>query len=440
MVSLATCQREECLLLYRLIAIGMTCTALLFAGSDWNRRHQEAMDAVRANDFPRALAINRELWDSATGEIPLAVAAEDAGTILHYQGEDREAMVWLARALEHWRRVPGNPQRRATVMQQLGIVCHRLGDYAGAERFLREALGEPGIGTSTRAITMNALSDLLREQGQLSEAQDLLRRAVVSPAANWFARVDSLMAMASVELEIGKTPESAAHWNQALELARANPGSDKATVYEAICLRGVGESWLERHETARALPVLRRSVYLLESVEPAEKEVFQLAGSRRALAQTLLLDSKPLQAEELAKAAIAAMAQASLIGHPQAAALFDVIAQAEAAQGRLEPALEALGRAQEILTRQLGSSSLAVITTNAERGVLEELAGQPAAAVRDLEQAVQAMGRDRMEFTRARLRLLGFYAAALEATHRKEKARAVREEIHAAAGITTIGW
>src|SRR5262249_33351161 len=153
---------------------------------------------------------------------------------------------------------------------------------------------------------------------------------------------------ASVELEIGKTQDSAAHWNEALEIARANQG-DRATVYEAICWRGLGETWMDRHDTARALPVLRRSVYLLESVEPAEKEVFQLAGSRRALAQALLLDGKPIESEALAKTAIAAMEMASLSGHPQAAALFDVMAQAEAAQGRLEPALEALERAQEIL-------------------------------------------------------------------------------------------
>jgi hypothetical protein len=61
--------------------------------------------------------------------------------------------------------------------------------------------------------------------------------------------------------------------------------------------------------------------------------------------------------------------------------------------------------------------------------VLEERAGHSEEAVRDLGAAITRIGRDRADLARTRLRLLEYYAAALEATHRKQQAKAVRAEI-----------
>jgi hypothetical protein len=71
--------------------MGVVASALLPGDFDWNQRREEAMNAVRAKDYARALAIDEELWAHAPGEVQMAAAAEDAGTVLHYQGEDREA-------------------------------------------------------------------------------------------------------------------------------------------------------------------------------------------------------------------------------------------------------------------------------------------------------------------------------------------------------------
>jgi tetratricopeptide (TPR) repeat protein len=399
--------------------------------SDWDQTRGKALAAAQRQDYPEAMALFRQLWADGRGDIELAAAAQDLGTLLHYLGQEREAEVWLARGVEHWRRVAGSPQRLPQNMLQLGVVHRRLGDYAGAEAMLREALAMPQISAETRVKTINALADLVRDQGHMTEVRQLLRQTAGVPGLPWNVQIDSLMGIAGLEREAGSALESVARWSEALELARAN----HSVSYEAVCLRGLGDALQETHEVARAIPLLRRSVYLVESVdspEPTQREIFQLANSRRSLAEAELMDRKPLEAEELAQQAIDDVEKASLATHPQAAALFDTLAEALAARGKLGPALEALQRAKSILVAHFGDQSTIAIATASKKGVLEERAGHSEEAVRDLGAAITGIGRDRTDLARTRLRLLEYYAAALEATHRKQQAKAMRAEIKTA--------
>jgi tetratricopeptide (TPR) repeat protein len=398
---------------------------------DWDQTRVKALAAAQRQDYPEAMALFRQLWANGRGDIELASAAQDLGTLLHYLGQEREAMLWLARGVEHWRKVAGNPQRLPQNMLQLGVVYRRLGDYMVAERMLRDALAMPQIGVETRVKTINALADLVRDQGRVTEVRQLLSQTIGVRGLPWNVQIDSLMGIAGLERETGSAQESVARWTEALELARAN----QSLAYEAVCLRGLGDALLETHEVARAMPLLRRSVYLFESIdspEPTQREIFQLANSRRSLAEAELMDRKPLEAEELAQRAIDDVVKASLESHPQAAALFDTLSEAQAARGKLAPALEALQRAEAILVAHFGDQSTIAIAAGAKRGVLEERAGHSEEAVRDLGAAITRIGRDRADLARTRLRLLEYYAAALEATHRKQQAKAVRAEIKTA--------
>ncbi len=100
----------------------------------WDQTRVKALAAAQRQDYPEAMALFRQLWADGRGDIELASAAQDLGTLLHYQGQEREAGVWLARGVEHWQKVAGNPQRLPQNMLQLGIVYRRLGDYGAAER------------------------------------------------------------------------------------------------------------------------------------------------------------------------------------------------------------------------------------------------------------------------------------------------------------------
>lgn len=399
---------------------------------DWDQTRVKALAAAQRQDYPEAMALFRQLWADGREDIELAAAAQDLGTVLHYLGQEREAGVWLARGVEHWQKVAGNPQRLPQNMLQLGVVYRRLGDYGAAERMLRDALAMPQIGVETRVKTINALADLVRDQGHVTEVRQLLSQTIGTLGLSWSVQIDSLMGIAGLERETGSAQESVARWREALELARTN----QSVAYEAVCLRGLGDALLETHEVAQAMPLLRRSVYLLESIdspEPTQREIFQLANSRRSLAEAELMDRKPLEAEELAQRAIDDVVKASLETHPQAAALFDTLSEAQAARGRLAPALEALQRAEAILVTHFGDQSTIAIATAAKKGVLEERAGHSEEAVRDLRAAITRIGRDRADLMRTRLRLLEYYAAALEATHRKQQAKAVRAEIKTSA-------
>ncbi len=183
------------------------------------------------------------------------------------------------------------------------------------------------------------------------------------------------MGIAGLERETGSAQESVARWREALELARAN----QSVAYEAVCLRGLGDALLETHEVAQAMPLLRRSVYLLESIdspEPTQTEIFQLANSRRSLAEAELMDRKPLEAEELAQRAIDDVVKASLETHPQAAALFDTLSEAQAAQRQLAPALEALQRVRRRFWNAISARRQQLrLRLALKKGVLEERAG-----------------------------------------------------------------
>jgi tetratricopeptide (TPR) repeat protein len=228
-----------------------------------------------------------------------------------------------------------------------------------------------------------------------------------------------------VEREAGSAEQSVARWTEAVNLARVH----EASAFEGICLRGLGEALLEQQLLARALPVLRRSVHVLESAGAERRDSFQLANSRRALAEAYLIDGKPVQAEEEVRQGLELLEKGGLEMHPQAAALFDTLAEALAAQAKLGPALDSLGKAEAIILAHFGRGSAMALTTAAKRGVLEERAGQAEAAVRDLAESLRRMENAGSDLDRTRVRLMRYYAAALEATHRKKQAKAVRAEI-----------
>lgn len=412
-------------MLYRSIAACLLVSTL--ASAAWNQEYSEALAAARALNFDRAETILRRLCQTAEGDIQHAAAAQDLGMTLHLKGNDREAGVWLERAVNTWRDVPGRPERLSQSLFQLGVVDHRLGDYAAAESVFRSALGERRITTATRLNTLYSLSDLLREQGRMGEARSVLS-ATPSEGLPPRARAEFLMAMASLERESRNSRESVNRWNEALELARALslPG------LEAICLRGLGEAWLDQGDTARAFPLLRRSVFLLESAastDPGGPEVFQMANSLRAISQAYLADQKPLQAEEAARRGLAEMDKVGALAHPHAAALYDALAEAQAAHGTLAGALESLARAEAIVTAHFGAASAPAISTSAKRGVLEARAGQTDAAVNDLAASLRHLANAGPDLARTRLVLMGYYAAALDASSRGKEARAVRRAI-----------
>src|SRR5262249_55881934 len=143
---------------------------------------------------------------------------------------------------------------------------------------------------------------------------------LVEPDAPWILRIESLTGIANLERESGNASQSVALWTEAIELAQ----SHQSTRYEGVCLRGLGEAWMEQNNVVRALPLLRRSVYLLRSAreDPAG---FQVANSERALAQAYLMDGDAVRGEEEIVRALELMTKTGSAAHPQAAAMFDIL-------------------------------------------------------------------------------------------------------------------
>ena len=73
---------------------------------------------------------------------------------------------------------PADPRRTMAIHNGLGALCHNLGDYDGAERHYRIAMGITTRDTIDDAINQDRLARLLVDAGRLDEAEPMIRAAL----------------------------------------------------------------------------------------------------------------------------------------------------------------------------------------------------------------------------------------------------------------------
>jgi tetratricopeptide (TPR) repeat protein len=301
----------------------------------------------------------------------------------------------------------------------------REGDYNNAERGFREALEAPGKSESaspdrqSQLIDLrNGLGDLLREEGKEREARDLFNQVLSSPDITWKQRLSATMGLAEIDAHSISLQAGEKQWMTSLAMAREH--SDNTG--EAAALRGLANMWFEANSPAKAEPLLRRSLKILEN-DPASP-AWQTAST---LATTGLVYSaldKLALAEKAWTRALDLNRKTFGETHPQVAYVMERLAEVYARRKHFAVARQYSDRALDIMRGACGEGSMAVAAAYASRGNVEEYARSFPAAVENYATALGIV-RANPDNPVARGTILRNYAALLKATHKDREAHAL---------------
>jgi tetratricopeptide (TPR) repeat protein len=387
----------------------------------WSSVHNAGLAANVANRHEEALTLFRQSLDLAHNPVESAVSSEEIGIELHNLGRAVEAKESLERAATVLRTLPDGAAQMSKVDAVLADIARNSGAYPEAERLFRAALTEcPGADAGCVSI-QNALADLLREQGRTGEAAQLFSLILANPKLTYHQRIDALLGLADIDRTIGAWQASVGEWNQVIETAqRAND-----MFYQAVALRGLGATWLDAGVPARAEPLLRRSLSLMQSDPSAAPE--QIAVVLKSLSDLYSSENKLAMAEENLSKAIAMARRTLGEDHPQVAEMGENLAWIFADRGEIAAARELSAHSLDVMSKTFGAESLPVAGALATRAYIEVRAKDLNAAAENYRRALQIV-RSHPDNQRIELTLIQRYRDVLKALHRNQEIAALKTE------------
>jgi tetratricopeptide (TPR) repeat protein len=392
--------------------------------SQWRRVYQSAIDASRQHRDEEARDLLEKSWQTAVADDERGLAADGLGQTERRLGRIEEAKQWLGRAVEAFsavgafRQDPKQAHRLAVAAANLSDLERTTGNYRGAEAVLQKVLNSPACDGESRGFIRNNLADLLREEGRSQEAQRLFKETLDSPGPAARARVASMIGLADIDRQRSAWESSISQWNEALDISR----QEKDEAAEAIILRGLGQTWLQSGSTARAEPLLKKSLKLMET--KAEMPPEEVATSHAGLAELYRAENKLALAENEWTHALEI--DRPLLGetHPQVAILMEALSDVYAARGEFALARDYAAKASETMGRTFGENSIAQAAALTNQAGVEQRAGSFDAAARYFERAV-SIARAHPEHRSIGITMIERYAGLLKAMHRSGEAKAL---------------
>lgn len=397
--------------------VGIVCFVSILPASEWGAKEQTGQAAMQQHDFKTAGDIFLANMSQATTEIERTSALASYGVALAGQKRNAEAKTALENALRNPESL--SDQNRTTVTRMLSSIDRSLGDYAGAERLLRTAVADSSLHANERASLMVKLIDLLREQGRLPEAESVLSDATQLTGLSHEAQTSILVERAEVTRDLHQWNESVALWRDIGDIAQ----TDRSDSLEVIYTGGLGETYFTMGNTARAEPLLRRSLDLLRKNPDASAA--QVATALSLMACLYMAENKLTMAGDALEDAIVRDEDAFGPAHPQVATLLELEATVESRRGDAQDARAHLSQARTIMAEHFGPDSLPVAGVAATLGQVEQRDHHPGAAAAQYKTAldlIREAGADGMKFTAT---ILAQYTAVLKAMHKSDKANAL---------------
>ena len=400
----------------------LVTTLAFFLGDDVGGVCNAGVEAYTREAYAEAApALQQCLTLRMTPPDEAAVAIAIANTF-HALRHDREAAQWFARSLELWRRLPGSEEKTALSSLGLADAYRGLGEFAAAEQAARKAL-ELHVSAEMDAALLNVLADMLRERGENKEARLLFRQAAALPGVSAGRKFDSVIGLADLDRREGLLTVSMEGWNEAARIADAS-GS---TMREALALRGLGLSWLDWGDVARAEPLLRRSVDLFKSntaTPPA-----QMAAALSCLASVYRREGKKGLAEELWLRALEEDRRSVGEEHPQAAVVMEFLAELYSSEKRYDEGRQQAAHANSIMVRYFGEGSLPAAGSLGIIGRVRQYEGDMSGAAADYAAALRILREQHGMQDQTAGEIMGQYAFVLGRLHRGGEAREVRAEL-----------
>lgn len=370
-----------------LITTLVLCLAGTCLANDVNDACNAGAEAYKRGAYAEAAISLQTCLTLAIGPVEEATAITALGHSLHAMGREKEAAQWFARSIEMWRQLPGSSENVALNSLGLADAYRGLSEFAGAEQIARKAL-ELQVSPEIEAALRNVLGDMLREQGRNEEARLLFRQALALPEISLGRKFDSAIGLADLDRREGSLTVSLEGWKEAARIAQA----DGSPMREALALRGLGLSWLDSGDTARATPLLRRSLDLIE--KDADTPPAQLAAALSCIASVYRREGKNGLAEEMWLRALEEDRKSIGEEHPQAAVVMEFLAEVYSSEKRYEEARQQAAHANSIMVRYFGEGSMPAAGSIAMIARVKQREGDMPGAAADYGAALHIL-RDR---------------------------------------------
>lgn len=386
--------------------------------AQWKSVYQSAVEASHRHDDEEALGLLEKSWQAAQNDEERGLAADGLGETTRRLYRPKAAKMWLERAIEAFRKDPKQSLRFAIATANLADLERSSGDYPAAEAALRKALDSDVCDAESRGFIRNNLADLLREEGRSTEAQRLFSESLSVSDLPARERIAALIGLADIDRQESAWDSSISRWNEALE----NSVRTKDEAAQAIVLRGLGQTWLQSGSAARAEPLLRRSLKLVDV--NADLPLEEVAASHASMAELYRAENKLALAEDEWTRALAIDRPVLGENHPQVAVLMEMLAEVHSVRGEFTAARDYAAKAADTMSRAFGGSSMAAAAALTNQAGVEQRAGDLAAAAGHYERAVD-IARTHPENRSVGMTMMERYAALLKAMHRSRDAKAV---------------
>jgi hypothetical protein len=406
------------------VSLGTSLSTVCRA-EDWAAAHRKGVEAVKEGDFENAGEFLRKSCELAQTWKQIALSNNDLGVALHQTRHEEEARTALQKALHAWEGVPDSRDQYAQTAGALATVDRELGEYSDAVALLKNTLNAGETAGDSRSYLLSQLGDILREQGDFVNGRALLKDALAVPGVSWRQRLDTELALAELDRDTQNWSASLEEWNAAAESARQR---DYAAG-EGAAARGLGRTWLDQGNVARAEPLLKQALAIFEN-GPGRDEA-QTAATLGSLGDLYLIEGKAGLAEEAYDRALQGEERDLGPTHPQVALVLEALAGALAIRNEAELARDAMDRAEKIFASRFGERSKMLAGIYANRGGIEERLHNPDRAAQWYRKALDAMGADWADLAPLRAKVLTQYAAVLKGMHRKREAAALLAEAKA---------
>lgn len=394
------------------LALYVSFAAASASASTWISLHNQALEAVRQQNYESAADLFRQSVPLAQTPTQQGLSHNDLGVVLHQISRDKEARGHLEAAFAVWQAGQGREAQMASTAEALAAVDRTLGDYQAAEKTLRIALEHPPASSDSHSLILNELGDILRETGHTAEAHELFEKTLTLPGISSRRDLEARIGLADLDRDSRSWQSAFAGWNMAIEIARDHHWA----ALEASALRGLGVTFLEHGEPARAEPLLRKALAQFES---ANAQPHQFAATITCLAQLYQKEGKFAMAEEQLLKALQISEKVMGPDHPQVAIVHEMLGDALAGRNQLDLAHDHFSLALGIMTGRFGAQSPAAAAVEASWASAEQRANRNKEAAADFEKALTALNSAGPEAASLRQSVLDHYTEVCKSLHRK---------------------
>jgi tetratricopeptide (TPR) repeat protein len=388
----------------------------------WAALHEAGFAAYQANKFDEAITAFEAALPLASEARQRAVTLNDMGNCLRAAGKQAEGSEKLKLAFAAWREADARSRYASQTAMSLANSLRSLNRYAEAEQTLRLALRDRPREDASQAALLNSLGDLLREEVRVVEARDLFNAALKLSTGAGTNDIDALIGIADIERSTSDWRNSIDHWNRTIALSRQ--AGERAT--EAIALRGLGKTYCDMGDLARAEPLLKRALVMFEEISELRG---QSAATLSYLGSVYRDDKKYGMAEDAFTRALSLEGGFEHAQGPQAGAVLELLAGVCALEKRFDDGARYAAAALRIMQAAFPADSPPIAGALGAVAYVELRAGDLEAADRDYSEALRIMRLNAIERSTIGTDYMRERAQILKRLHRSEDAKSLETQI-----------